>query len=108
MKTLIKVKETEKTIIVKEEIPVNYVEFKDFEEFLEKNDALGSFANNISKSFHKLDIKPEIITSDPKHAVGMAFVWSRTPEGHSYWHEIENAWQRYLEKNDIAGWAENI
>ena len=76
--------------------PLNYdikcrINIRKFISFLKRNNCYESYLKytNYSNFYHR-------IINNPKHilyAIDFSFTWSKTKEGHAYWHDLYNKWQ---------------
>lgn len=78
-------------------IPSNNI-IQQFLTFLYNNNALKPYKDNMLKSSnHKLRIlNPFYGMHNYNGIISSAFVWSETPQGHTFWDKLDNEWHHIL------------
>ena len=83
----------------------------EFLSFLKENNALNRYQNAVKKQkrlyFETIENNINLFTIDPIkrlfnpreycQLINRAFHWSSTPEGHTYWEELDRKWRRRIE-----------
>lgn len=66
-----------------------------FFNFLKKKGAYDAFVRNFLQTLHDRGYFERILHED---YLRCAFFWDETPEGQSYWVELNNEWRKELEQ----------
>jgi hypothetical protein len=61
--------------------------------FLKKNNSVKKFGCNVSKN---MEIKKFLLTHKPLSYFDTAFCWYHTLEGHDYWKELSEKWEKEI------------
>lgn len=80
---------------------------KEFVLFLKKNEVYYKYVNNYCKDhslepiqfksfFMKKYLYPHTVIDEERGFLSNAFLWGETNEGHRYWAELDNKWEKYL------------
>lgn len=98
-------KENETKKFVKKQIREALDQNPKFKAFLKQNHVEGRFIRNITKSIlecddikYKLTCKTNIIKEDSS-VINWSFTWSRTPEGHTFWYNLDRKYNREINSN---------
>ncbi len=77
---------------------------KQFYLFLEKNNALIAWENNLlnrNPGRTRAEFLSEILRTGDSYAfIIRPFQWDKTPEGYHYWSKLHAKWQSKLERNN--------
>ena len=72
-----------------------------FEKFLRKNKSIRAFKKNLKNECgpdETISKHLDAIDNNPKRIINSAFVYSETPQGTSYWNDLNNKWLQQIKE----------
>jgi len=82
---------------------MNLIEKQLLVNFLKKQGVYPEFRRNVLKSNRKYSFNKYLLASDFKYIIGESFIWEHTPEGQTFWENVEDKWVYYLDYLEQKG-----